>query len=131
MLHILDVLMGRTKPTPRPSLGQRRANRELLKAELTGEALPTSRDLPPLMLDDGILAKLDKQLLLVEEVQETIASSYETGIQLLDESTGWIVAHKRIGIITIWVFFEPNPDGEGYLVHNVYYHRMKVEWSPK
>ena len=130
-LHILDVLMGRTEPTPRPSLGQRRANRELLKAELTGEALPTSRDLPPLMLDDGILAKLDKQLLLVEEVQETIASSYETGIQLLDESTGWIVAHKRIGIITIWVFFEPNPDGEGYLVHNVYYHRMKVEWSPK
>ena len=131
VLHILDVLMGRTEPTPRPSLGQRRENRERLKAELTGKPMPAPRDLPPLQLDDGILVKLDEQLLLVEEVQETIASSYETGFQLLDEETGWIVAHKQVGIITIWVFFEPVSDGDGYVVHNVYSHRMQVEWTPK
>ncbi|MGI6221535.1 MAG: pyridine nucleotide-disulfide oxidoreductase/dicluster-binding protein [Coriobacteriales bacterium] len=131
VLHILDVLMGRTEPTPRPSLSQRRTNRELLKAELSGEAMPAMRDLPPLTLDDGILAKLDDELLLVEEVQEAIASSYETGAQLLDDETGWIVTHKQVGIITIWVFFEPAPEGEGFLVHNVYSHRMKVEWEPR
>ena len=123
-IHLLDLLLGHDKPAPLPSLGMRRTNREELRARLTGQPTPAVAQGPELVLDEGVLEKLNAQLLLIDEVREVIACSLETGEQLADPDTGRLVAHLQVGIITIWAVFEP--EGDAFRVHNVYSHRMTI-----
>ena len=77
------------------------------------------------VLDSGVLEKMDEQLILKDELVQAIESSFETGEQLLDESTGWTITHLQIGVITLWVMFEQTGD-RAFAVHNIYSHRMQV-----
>ncbi len=140
--HMLDLMLGRTEPPARPSLGQRRENREVLKAQLVGqlvglevgsetgteqisEPAESLREDINVVLDSGVLEKMDEQLILKDELVQAIESSFETGEQLLDESTGWTITHLQIGVITLWVMFEQTGD-RAFAVHNIYSHRMQV-----
>jgi Fe-S oxidoreductase len=123
--HILSLLMGFEGQVEMPPLGMRRENREALKTRFTGIQTQTNPKAPEILLDDGIIEKMNAQLILKEEVQRAIASSYQTGEQLLDEQTGWTITHLQIGIITLWVFFEKIGENR-FAVHNVYSHRMAL-----
>lgn len=130
--HILDVLFTQNPPDRKPpSLSQRRANRRILKAHFTGNldmAGPCrqgGRDKMQLTIAPELAVKMDHELILEEEVRETIRHCEESGEKILDSSTGFYSGHLQIGIITYWVTYARS--GNGFVLHNTYAHRMVIE----
>lgn len=128
--HILDVLFtGNSSLRPPPSLSQRRRNRLLVKAAYAGgEAVShaeTEEYAMNLVISLELNRKMDMELILEEEVRQTIAYCERTGRKVLDPETKEICGHLKIGIITYWVSYTCH---EGcYVLWNVYSHRMGIE----
>ncbi|MCL1896473.1 MAG: heterodisulfide reductase-related iron-sulfur binding cluster [Clostridiales bacterium] len=76
-------------------------------------------------LAPGLEEKLDRLLVLEGDIRETIRHCEETGARLLDPETGCYVAHRRLGVVTLWV--EYRTEGGAYIVENAYCHRMRIE----
>lgn len=137
-----DILMHHEKPTAHvlglifrlddfarktPSLTQRRKNREILKRNLEG--CPEEQNMQAneleIILADGLTAKLDKNLILEDDLRDTIRHCEESGEKLLNPATGCFTGHRRLGTVTYWV--EYRPAGEAFEVVNTYSHRMQIE----
>lgn len=126
--HVLGLIFGLDDFARKaPSLTQRSKNREALKRTIQG--CPEDRNMAEkelkIILADGVMEKLDKNLILEDDLRATILHCEETGEKLLNMDTGCFTGHRRLGTVTYWV--EYRPAGTAFEVLNSYSHRMQVE----
>jgi glutamate synthase (NADPH) small chain len=132
--HLLDLIFGDaavgTSP-PRPAdFSQRRENRVRLKNRLLTE-LWSEKGVKPegyqrikLRIPEKVSELMNERLILVEDLQHVIHWAESNKRKLVHSVTGHSLAHYRPGAVTYWV--EYSVDGDEYIVHNAYCHRMEV-----
>ncbi len=127
-IHLLELIFdgkGEDRAAPRYSL--RQDNRELLRrtllSELWGE-VEEAEDKLKLTYDDDLAELLDQRLILEDDIRQVIEEALETDCFIEEKKTGLRIAHKQIGHVTYWVYFEP--EGEGWRVRRAYSHRMEI-----
>ncbi len=132
--HVLDLVFdgisaGDTA-RPGPALSNRRRNRrELAQRMLTTlwrETMPEPQEHTKLKLRflPDVIAKMDQDFILVEDVQHVIHQAEMTGNKCEVPATGRFIAHYRPSLVTYWVEYAVN--GDEYEVFNVYSHRMQL-----
>lgn len=138
-LHLLDLLFNRGDVNQRalrkpPTLTQRRENRARLKRRLLQEW--EGIEMPPLKNEEAykkikvyispdLYARMDRDLILLEDAQRTIYHCESSGYKILDPDTGNFIGHLRCGVITYWVVYRP--EGDGYRLESIYSHRLVIE----
>ena len=133
--HVLDLIFGTDVDAdgkkPPVTHSDKRKNRNILKQQLMqhlwGESM--NLDTAPydgihLIMDEDVKNKINTELILEEEIQEVIHEAESSGEKILNTANGHMVAHKQIGIITIWVAYQP--EESGFKVFNAYSHRMQI-----
>ncbi len=140
-VHLLDLLfdIDPDGTKSQPDLTRRRNNRTLLKKRLLEEIWKEEMEMKPqeiqysLIMQDAVREKVNKQKILEEDICAVIDRAETTGRRTLNPESGHYTAYNEIGYITCWV--EYSPLVEGYEIHNVYTHRMKIEleavWNGK
>ncbi len=133
-LHLLDLLFGgdyEARAARRgPGYSQRHENRARLKQRLLKEAWGEIMNgqqrykTVKLIIAQDIQQRLEDRLILVEDIQQVIEYAERTGRKLLKPKTGHFLAHYRPNQVTYWV--EYSPQGEEFIIHNAYSHRMEV-----
>ena len=78
-----------------------------------------------LIMPDDVRERMDQRLILVEDIQRVIEYAERTGRRLLNRSTGHYTAYFKPTAVTYWV--EYSVTEAGFVVHNAYSHRMKVD----
>jgi len=133
-LHLLDLiynadpLAAARQRGPDPS--ERRQNRARLKRRLLNELWSERMDDPAphsglrLIFSEEVRQKLEKRLILVEELQQVIETAEKTRARLLNRRNGHFLASQKLGRVTYWVEYTQEEDG--YLIHNAYSHRMEL-----
>ena len=125
--HILELCYGTDAGSP-PDISEKRKNRLGLKNELLQEVWmedPMEKKLEyPLAFTDEARAMMDDRMILVEDVIAVLEGFRANGEAIEDED-GLLVARRRVGNATFWVKF--SREGDGYLVHRAWSHRMRVE----
>lgn len=132
-VHILDLLFGIDPQgvKSQPDLTRRRINRVVLKERLLKEIWKEETEMKAyeseysLTMSEEVREKVNKQKILEEDLCAVIENAERTGRKTFDPNTGHYKAYKEIGYITCWV--EYSPLEEGYEIHNLYTHRMKIE----
>jgi NADPH-dependent glutamate synthase beta subunit-like oxidoreductase len=134
VLHILDLFFDGPEPSPstRKALGhsERHENRYHLKQKLLktlwGEKQRPMEEYEKIILhvSNDILERMEERRILREDVQKVIDHAEKTGTKLFNPETGRSIGSFRPAHITYWV--EYTPEGDGFRVHNIYYHRMEV-----
>ena len=127
--HILDIIFsldgwGRKAPT----FSKRRTNRELLKAYVMKKYLNEevkSVNTNRLKMTKELEEKLHKEKILEEDVMSVIEFCERSGRKILSPDSGHFTGYTEIGHITCWAEYEICSDG--YILHNAYSHRMKIE----
>lgn len=133
--HILDLLFGLSDEYPQgrkaPGLSQKRDNRLALKEKMLQDVWGETLSLPQedyeriqLKLAAGLQEKMDRELILLEDVKKVIHYAQTTGNRLLDKNTGCYISYLQEGIITYWVTYLLRDDC--YEVVNVYCHRVHI-----
>jgi len=132
--HILDLIWGGDAARPDlkgPGYSQRHENRTRLKRrllqEVWGEEME-SHERPSAIrvtMSADVLELLETRLILMEDVQQVIDHAERTGRKLLSQDNHHWLAHYRPGEVTYWV--EYTREGDQYVVHRAYSHRMKLE----
>jgi len=136
-LHVLDLVFGEaygSRAARRgPVLTQRAQQRVVLKERLLADVWhegpapgPTWRD--DLALAPGVEDLLEQRFIRPDEVREVILHAQETGDRFVESATGHLLASLRIGSVTYWA--EYAPDGERFVVHSAYSHRMETKPPP-
>lgn len=129
-VHILDLLYSDDDDAARadPGYSMRQENRGRLKRQLLhnvwGEAVNEPAATIELVVTAEVLADLERKLILLDDIRQVIRHAEDTGERLLDSGSGHYVACHRPVRITYWV--EYTVDGNRYLVHRAYSHRMEV-----
>jgi hypothetical protein len=135
--HLLDLIYNEGgDPAARtgPGWSQRHENRARLKRRLLREVWGEDMDGQqahesiPLIIPDDVQARLEERLILVEDIQRVIEHAERTGRRLLNRETGRFLASFKPASVTYWV--EYTPQGESFLIHNAYSHRMDVVANP-
>jgi len=125
-IHILDLFCEGSPEDafcrPAPSWGERRRNRELLKASLTD--MPAPHDDTKLLISEALMAKLQDELLTEQDILKTIQKCEASGDKLSYAGSDIYIGHMRSGAVTIWVEYRI-ADG-GYELRNAYSHRMII-----
>ena len=130
--HVLGMLLGiqEEKRMP-PELGDRRENRRRVKryftcqADAPGKDTERGTDLMEIMISEELIRKMDRDLILREQVAEIICMAEETSNKLYDEEDNIFIAHQKMGAVTIWVTYSYAEDKK-IMVENVYCHRMEI-----
>jgi hypothetical protein len=133
-LHLLDLIYGQDPDgratRPSPGYSERHENRARLKRKLLKEVWREDMDGPStfeaiqLVIADDVRARLEQRLILVEDIQRVIEFAERTDSKLLNRQTGHWLAHHRPNAVTYWV--EYTLEGDAFVVHNAYSHRMQV-----
>ncbi|MGI6361426.1 MAG: pyridine nucleotide-disulfide oxidoreductase/dicluster-binding protein [Bacillota bacterium] len=128
--HILDIIFGINEENrPAPSLTSRRHNRlilqKLLLEKVWSEEVSEVENDIKLTISPELTKKLNKLLIIEDDLINVIKHCEATGNKILEENTGNIIGHLRQGIITYWVIYKKN--GDQYEVVNAYSHRMQIE----
>ncbi|MDO5111167.1 MAG: FAD-dependent oxidoreductase [Clostridia bacterium] len=126
-VHILELAYGMAEHEP-PTYSQRRDNRERLRLGILKDVYG-EEEKPwllhfPLYYSEDVAKKLEERLILEQHIREAVEAAERTNDKLLHGETGLFIAHKRIGHITVWVYYHPEKDG--YQVERAYSHRMEV-----
>lgn len=131
-LHLLDLIYGDQQRAERrgPGYSQRHEHRARLKARLLstvwGETMEeqASDVTIQLIISEELRERLEGRLILDEDIRAVIGQAERTGAKLLNQQTGhWLAYHKPTSV-TYWV--EYSQDGEAFVVHNAYSHRMEI-----
>jgi hypothetical protein len=77
-----------------------------------------------LHIPDTVRDRMQRRMILAEDLQEVVRWAEETGNRLVHRETGNFLAHYRPGTVTYWVEYSPAEDG--YTIHNAYSHRMEI-----
>lgn len=134
-IHILDLLFpGAEDPAARPDPGfsMRQENRGRLKRRLLRDVWRETVNEPvtdiELVVSADVQADLERKLILLDDVRQTIRQAEAGGARLLDPKTGHFIASHRLVALTYWVEYTVE-DGR-YVVFRAYSHRMQVEIAP-
>lgn len=68
---------------------------------------------------------MDERRIFKEDIQKTIHHAETTGEKFVDPSRGRFLASLRPDRVTYWV--EYTQSVRGFLIHNVYSHRMEMK----
>ncbi|HOS79107.1 MAG TPA: FAD-dependent oxidoreductase [Anaerolineae bacterium] len=137
-LHLLDILyeddLTARAMRPGPRFSQRHDNRARLKRRLLTELWEEPMSEPPaipiqLLLSEEVAARVEKRLILEEDIREVIAYAERTGNRFHNPQTGHFLASHRPANVTYWVEYTPVDDG--YQIHNAYSHRMEIVMQPE
>lgn len=126
--HVLDILFTDNSPDrAAPSLTERRANR----LEVRDRYQPVREKHDPaakyeLEIPDAVRLKMDRLLVLEEDVLTVIDHCERTGAKIRMPDSGLYTGHFRQGIITYWVTYGDSGENR-FSVVNVYSHRMAIE----
>jgi Fe-S oxidoreductase len=129
--HILEILFPSESDSakPLPSLTERRENRRTLKAKYAG-GKSVARENPEfdydLEISPELEAKMNRLLLLREDVGATIEHCERKGTRAFNPANGHFTGCRRGRVITVWVEYVPDPAAGRATVYNVYSHRMKI-----
>ncbi len=134
--HLLELIYGVADadlPAARgPGYSQRRENRARLKSKMLKEVWgdkPTVEEKPheaiKLVLSGQVSEIMEERLILKEDVQKVIEYAERTGSKMLNRGNSHILACHAPVSVTYWVEYTPGEGG--FVIHNVYSHRMKVE----
>ena len=78
-----------------------------------------------IMVSEELIRKMDRELILREQVNDIICQAEETSNKLYDEEDNTFIAHQKMGAVTIWVAYSYAED-QKIMVDNVYCHRMEI-----
>jgi len=132
--HILDAVFQINgwdrKP---PSLSKRRENRETLKARVLEKFFTETSESQALKDVNGIkllispelTEKLNKMLILEDNIRLTIKLREESGSKLYSPDDDCFIGHSKQGYVTYWVHYRP--EGDAFRVLNAYSHRLTIE----
>ncbi len=135
-LHVLDLLNplegAGDDPAARPAPGysERRENRARLKERLLAELWSQTGEEPwdfeqvAVRMEPDTAQRLDQRRILVSDLQKVLLAARTSGRFLVSGETGHRLASLRPWNVTYWVEYEE--DGDGFLVHNAWSHRMEV-----
>jgi len=71
--------------------------------------------------------KLDRLLLLREDVEKAVSRCEKSGEKVVDPASGHSIGAFRERLLTVWVEYEIKPDDGCAIIYNAYTHRMKIE----
>ena len=138
-LHLLDIIFGKDEEYPAgvPPMGysQRHENRARLKWKLLkerwSEAMPEQAAFEAirLILPAEVQKQVDDRLILVEDMQKVIEVAERSGKRMLNKTTGHYLAYYKPTAVTYWV--EYTPQGDAFLIHRAYSHRMEIGTGAK
>ncbi|HVO63676.1 MAG TPA: FAD-dependent oxidoreductase [Terriglobales bacterium] len=131
-LHILDLVFqddgGDAAARPDPGFSARQENRARLKRRLLHEVwrepVPEEERKFKVSMSPDVSARLEKRMILVDDVRKVIAHAEATGQKIWNPQTSRFVASFRPAAVTYWV--EYTIQQEEFVVHNAYSHRMEV-----
>lgn len=133
-LHLVDLLFPRGgDPAVRPAIGssRRRENRVRLKESLLLDVWKEPAISPKAAFEAIAVAftetaerHMEARRILVSDIQKVLRHMEETGQRFVQEQTGHFLASYRPSFVTYWVEFEVSPTG--YLIHNVWSHRLQI-----
>lgn len=132
-LHLLDLLyeedVAARAARPGPRFSQRHDHRAQLKRRLLTELWEETVSEPqaspiPLEFSEDVAERVDRRLILEEDIREVIAYAERTGNRFRNPETGHLLAYHRPANVTYWV--EYTPIDNGYRIHNAYSHRMEI-----
>jgi Fe-S oxidoreductase len=141
VVHALDLLLpgepgsaAQAGKRPAPGYSARRENRARLRETLLRELWPDSApglaaaaepwEEVRVRLTEQAAANMEERRILVGDVQKTLLRARQSGHAFKNDATGRLLSKHRPVSVTYWVEYEP--DGDGYLVHNAWCHRMHI-----
>lgn len=138
--HILDLLFGSESKwdakRKAPTLSQKKENRITLKADLLKEIWGVDAIMDKqgheqinLLVSEEMQEKMDRELILLDDVRKVIHYAEKTGNRLIDTNRGLFIAYLQKGIITYWVEYIQKADS--FEVINAYSHRLQIEGGVK
>jgi hypothetical protein len=136
-LHLLDLIYDQGDETRAlrrsPGYSLRHENRLRLKHNLLktiwGEVMgePQAYESVKVIMTEDVRERLDRRLILVEDIQQVIEYAERTRRRLLNRETGHFLAYFKPKNVTYWVEYLPQADG--FAIFNAYSHRMEVPGS--
>ncbi|EGB13360.1 FAD dependent oxidoreductase [Pseudodesulfovibrio mercurii] len=133
-MHLYDLLYPGGEPGARPTPGhsERRENRVHLREKLLRELWSEADGVQAedfervrMTCTEMGAAAMEERRILISDVQKVLLQAERSGRHLVHGETGRFLASFRPNTVTYWVEYELT-DG-GYLVHNAWCHRMKIE----
>lgn len=134
-MHLYDLLYPRLDdPAARPAPGYsaRRENRVRLKEELHRSVWNEEHDVKYELFEsievaftDEAATAMEKRRILKSDIQKVLLQARESCSWLVNDESGHLLASFRSVVVTYWVEFEEQ--GDGYLVHNTWCHRMRIK----
>ncbi|HWQ40554.1 MAG TPA: heterodisulfide reductase-related iron-sulfur binding cluster [Desulfosporosinus sp.] len=133
--HLLDLIFGTNLEEaairPRVGFSYRHENRAKLKRKLLHslwKEAPQEKEgayrTINLLLNERILEIMEERRILIEDIQQVIESAERTGQKFINPDNSHSLAHFRPFKVTFWVEYQPQE--QGYMVLNVYSHRMEI-----
>lgn len=132
--HLLDLIFGLNRREDReaayrkaPTVSDSRLNRQTLKQTLLHDFFKEEVSMPKsklkLRLSPETAEKLNRDLILLEDIETVIRHCEASGEKAMDES-GLFFGHLQIGHMTFWAEYRVTEDG--FLLENAYCHRMSL-----
>lgn len=132
VFHLLDLLFGDpalTGAEKGPGFSKRQENRAKLKQsllqEMWGETVTGEQAGVKLIIPERVQELLEERMILEEDLQAVIAYAESTGNKFKHTENNTFIAYFRPVTVTYWV--EYSPQGDGFLIHNAYSHRLQIE----
>ncbi len=121
--HLLELIFQTAERERTPSLTRQRDNRRRLVLSLQNLPIPDDNKIP-LLADEHVIARMDRQFILMEQVYQVIQHSEQTGCYIVNKSTNTILGKYQQGATTYWVEYERL--ASGYRVLDTYSHHMEI-----
>ncbi len=133
--HVLEMVFPIDRDMAKlPTLDERRANRLQLKETLKA-AYPEAKEYErkeydmdcaamTLVIPEEIAKRMEKELILEQDVKQVIRTAEETGVKLVDPEAGTFIAHLQIGRVTFWTEYKPAGENR-FEILSVYSHRLQ------
>jgi hypothetical protein len=135
--HILEILFD---PPDAPladsrlaTVTERRRNRVALKQSLLEKYWnepPADQDesavCPRLIINETLLAQMDEDRILEEDVREVVAFCERTGRKVYNEAFASYSGYRKIGHMSYWVEYRPADGKDGIELLRAYTHRMEI-----
>lgn len=128
-VHILELIYGSGNAEARaaPGYSLRRDNREGVRRDMLTQfwnEKQEERERLALVYDAEVAELLEKRLILEQDIRQVISGALEDKGFIREEKTGLMIASRRIGNVTFWVYFKP--ENQSWRVCRAYSHRMEV-----
>ncbi|MHB8075145.1 pyridine nucleotide-disulfide oxidoreductase/dicluster-binding protein [Desulfosporosinus fructosivorans] len=133
--HLLDLIFGTDLEAAaiKPSVGlsYRHENRAKLKRKLLHllwKEAPQEQEgayrTINLLLNERVLEIMEDRRILIEDIQQVIEFAERSGRKFINPDNGHSLAHFRPVKVTYWVEYQAQE--QGFVVLNVYSHRMEI-----